>query len=80
VTGHSDDVLDGLIEAQAVEMDVEKRGDLLRQIQRHLLDQAYLFVPVTEASLWAAWPRVKDFHPNDALSEYSFWAEVSVEE
>jgi peptide/nickel transport system substrate-binding protein len=80
VTGHSDDVLDGLIEAQAVEMDVEKRGDLLRQIQRHLLDQAYLFVPVTEASVWAAWPRVKDFHPNDALSEYSFWAEVSVEE
>jgi len=80
VSGHSDEVLDGMIEAQAVEANVNRRGELVRQLQRHLLEQAYLFMPVTEVSVWAAWPRVEGFHPNDALSEYSFWAKVTVQD
>ena len=80
ITGHTDDTLDGLIEAQAVEIDVVGRGDLLRRIQRRLLGQAYFFVPVTATSVWASWPRVEGFHPNDALSEYFFWTSVAVEE
>ena len=69
-----------MTEAQAVEADVNKRGELPRQLQRHLLEQAYLFMPATEVSVWAAWPRVEGFHPNDALSEYSFWAKVTVQD
>jgi peptide/nickel transport system substrate-binding protein len=80
VSGHADGTLDRLIEEQATEVDADKRAGLVRAIQVRLLEQAYMFVPVSNESVWAIWPRVKGFYPNGALSEYFFWAAVSVED
>ena len=76
ITGHQDGVLDAMIESQAAEFDPDLRRELLRDIQRHLLDQAYLFSPISGASRWVFAPQVKGFYPNTALSEYDYWSRV----
>ena len=76
IAGHQDATLDGMIERQAVEFNPARRRTQLRDIQRHVLDQAYLFSPVTGASKWVFDPRVKGFYPNTALSEYNYWSRV----
>ncbi len=65
-----------MIERQAVEFDPEQRRTQLKEIQRYVLDQAYLFSPVTGASRWVFTPEVKGFYPNSALSEYIHWSRV----
>ena len=65
-----------MIERQAVEFDTMRRRTQLRDIQSHVLDQAYLFSPVTGASKWVFDPGVKGFYPNTALSEYNYWSRV----
>ena len=79
-TGHSDDALDALLEAQAVEFDAEKRAELIHRIQNHILDQGYRFMPFSRVAIWTWSPRARDFHPNFAASEYHHWAEVWLEE
>ena len=76
ISGHQDSELDSMIERQAVEFDPAQRRTQLRDIQRHVLDQAYLFSPVTGASKWVFDPGVKGFYPNTALSEYNYWSRV----
>ena len=80
---HADHELDDMIVAQAVERDLAKRGEMLRAIQRRLLDRAYMFSPVTGSigagEAWAFHPSVQGFHPNTALSEYFFWAAMWLE-
>ena len=80
---HADHDLDDMIVAQAVERDLAKRGEMLRAIQRRLLDRAYIFSPVTGSigagEAWAFHPSVHGFHPNTALSEYFFWAATWLE-
>ena len=78
-TGHRDRTLDKMIEAQSVEYDAEKRTELIRRIQNHILDQGYRFMPFTRAAIWTWQPHVRDFHPNFALSEYHHWASVWLE-
>ena len=68
-----------MIVRQSVEGDSARRGELVRGIQRYLLDQAYLFSPVTEGARWVARPRVKGFYPNTTASEYFYWAKTWVE-
>ena len=80
MSGHGDEILNRLIEAQAIDKEVSERGTLIRDIQWRLLEEAYMAVLVTEVSVWAAWPEVEGFYPDDALSEYFFWAKVSVGE
>jgi hypothetical protein len=46
----------------------------LVDIQRRVLDQAYLFSPVTAASRWVFSVDLKGFEPNTAFSEYNFWS------
>ena len=75
-TGHSDQHLDELLEAQAVEMDPDRRAELVREIQRLALDNAYRFMPAAMVAIWAWNPRVKDFHPNFEAFEYHHWARV----
>ncbi len=79
VIRHSDTRLDDLTLSQAVERDSAKRKEIVQQIQRHLLEQAYMFSPVTGAARWALSPRVKGFYPNTAASEYFYWAETWLE-
>ena len=76
ISGHQDAELDTMIERQAVEFDPMQRRTQLRNIQSHVLDQAYLFSPVTGASKWVFDPGVKGFYPNTALSEYNYWSRV----
>ncbi len=76
ISGHQDRVLDAMIERQASEFNPVKRGGLLKEIQRRVLEQAYLFSPVTGASRWVFDPQVRGFHPNTALSEYLYWSRV----
>jgi ABC-type oligopeptide transport system substrate-binding subunit len=65
-----------MIESQAAQFDPEVRSELLKDIQRYVLDQAYLFSPITGASRWVFNQDVKGFYPNTALSEYSYWSRV----
>ena len=79
-TEHGDDELDRLLEAQAREFDGGRRKELLLEVQRRALDGAYRFMPATRVSIWAWWPRVRNFHPNFAGLEYSHWSRVWLEE
>ena len=76
IASHQDSVLDSMIEGQAGQFDPEIRKELLKQIQRHVLEQAYLFSPITGASRWVFSQDVKGFYPNAVLSEYSYWSRV----
>jgi len=76
VAAHQDRVLDSMIERQASEFDPQVRKELLKDIQRHMLDQGYLFSPITGASRWVFGQDVRGFHPNPALSEYAYWSRV----
>ena len=74
LAGHQDNVLDSMIERQAVELDPGRRGDQIKEIQRYVLDQAYLFSPITGSTRWVFDPDLRGFHPNTALSEYIYWS------
>ena len=78
-TGHHDDTLDAMLEAQAVEHDAKKRAELIHRIQNHILDQGYRFMPFTRTEIWTWQPRVRDFHPNFSLFEYHHWTKVWLE-
>ena len=75
-TGHSDGKLDEMLESQAVEVVPDRRAELIRQIQRRVLDNAYRFMPAAMIAIWTWNPRVKDFHPNFEAFEYHHWARV----
>ncbi len=79
-TGHRDDALDAMLEAQSIEHDTEKRSELIHRIQKHILDHGYRFMPFTRTEIWTWQPRVRDFHPNFALFEYHHWSKVWLEE
>jgi len=83
ILAHSDRRLDEMIVNQAVESSSTRRKELVREIQRYLLEQAYLFSPVTgpvaEGARWVFGPRLKGFYPNIAASEYFFWAKTWLE-
>ena len=79
-TGHRDDALDAMLEAQAVEHDAKKRAELTHRIQNHILDQGYRFMPFTRTEIWTWHPRVRDFNPNFSLFEYHHWTKVWLEE
>ena len=79
LTGHQDSGLDAMIQEQAAEFDPEQRRLRLMEIQRYILDQAYLFTPITGVSRWVFNQDVKGFYPNTALSEYDYWSRVWLE-
>ena len=78
LTGYADEELDRRIEEQSVAE--EGRGELVREIQRYVLDKAILFMPVTGSSLWVWQEWVQGFAPNFAASEYFHWARLRVQE
>ena len=63
-----------MIEDQSSEFNDITRRAQLTKIQRRVLEQAYLFTPVTAASRWVFSNDLKGFEPNTALSEYNFWS------
>ncbi|MBI4233762.1 MAG: ABC transporter substrate-binding protein [Chloroflexi bacterium] len=79
ITGHADQELDRLIEAQALELDPARRRALTLQLQRRMWEDAVQLSPAGLVQVWAWWPGVRDFYPNFAGFEYAFWARVSRE-
>ena len=78
--GFEDPELDRLIEAQALEYDSATRRELVQQVQRTVLDNAYRFMPATHVSAWTWSSRVKNLHLNPAGFEYSHWSRVWLSE
>ncbi len=76
IANHKDRALDALIEEQAAELDPERRRKLLLALHRHVLEQAYLFSPITGSYRWVFGWELQNFYPNTALSEYHYWAEA----
>ncbi|MYC29780.1 MAG: hypothetical protein F4X65_06800 [Chloroflexi bacterium] len=76
VSNHQDDVVNALIEAQAAELDPAKRQQRLLDLQRRVLDQAYMFSPITGSYRWVFDWDLQNFYPNTALSEYHYWSEA----
>jgi ABC-type transport system substrate-binding protein len=74
ILGHHDNELNALIERQAAELDPARRRELVIRIQRHILEQAYMFSPVMASSQWVFDWDLQGFHPNTALSEYHYWS------
>jgi peptide/nickel transport system substrate-binding protein len=59
--GINDPTLDGLIRQQATEFNRERRYELLRQVQRRILDQMHV-IPIIELNPYAMWQaRVNNF-------------------
>ena len=76
IANHDDTFLDALIEAQAAELDPEARQEKLLDLQRRVLDQAYMFSPITGSYRWVFDWDLQNFYPNTALSEYHYWTEA----
>ncbi|MEK7814771.1 MAG: ABC transporter substrate-binding protein, partial [Chloroflexota bacterium] len=74
IIAHNDSTLDRMIEQQAVEFNPTQRQAQLREIQRYVLDQAYLFSPVTGGMRWVFNRKLQGFYPNTAASEYIYWS------
>jgi peptide/nickel transport system substrate-binding protein len=74
ILGHHDNELNALIQRQAAELDPARRRELVIRIQRHILEQAYMFSPVMASSQWVFDWDLQGFHPNTALSEYHYWS------
>ena len=76
IANHDDKALDALIEVQAAELDPELRQKRLLDLQRHAMEQAYMFSPITGSYRWVFDWDLENFYPNTALSEYHYWAEA----
>ena len=76
IANHEDKVMDALIEVQAAELDPAVRQKWLLDLQRHALEQAYMFSPITGSYRWVFDWDLENFYPNTALSEYHYWAEA----
>jgi len=80
IIGHEDELMDHLILAQQAHFyDSPERGEVLQSLQRHVLEQAYMFNVGANGTLWAFQKDIRGFYPNTAISEYSFWAKTWIQ-
>ena len=73
---HADKKLDRMIEGQIAEGNPITRKEKLLELQQYLLEEAYLYSPVSDITGWAFNWNLQDFYPNTALSESIFWTKV----
>ena len=78
-TGYGTPELDGLVDAQAGELDPAVRRDIAREAALTLLQEAVRFTPAAQVQAWGWWHRVQGLHLNFANREYHFWSRVRVE-
>ena len=78
-TGYASSMLDGLVDAQAGELDPAVRRGIAREAAMKLLTDGVRFTPAARVQVWGWWPRVKGLHVNFANREYHFWSRVWVE-
>lgn len=80
VLEHDDGELDNLIESQQeLGFDSDERGEVVREIQRRLLGEAYMVTLGGGSTLWVMQDAVSGFYPNTAAAEYIFWAKTWLE-
>ena len=65
------------IRDRAVTLDSVRRSHLLLEIQRHMMNEAVRFMPVTRVSTWVWWPKVEGFRPNLTFGEYFYLARLN---
>lgn len=75
-TNHVDVKLDELIEAQSQEYFSLKRSKIIKEINAHLLEKSYRFMPATQENLWAWTQDLKNMYPNFSGFEYTHWEKV----
>ena len=80
ITGYKNPEMDRLIESQSKEMDADLRNVFLQKIQKMLMDDAVLFMPVITTELWGFGPRVKGFNPSMPMGSGDFWSTVTLVE
>ena len=78
ITGYKNSEMDHLIEMQSKEMDADLRNHFLQKIQKMLMDDAVLFMPVITTELWGFGPRVQDFNPSMPMGSGDFWSTVTL--
>ena len=67
---YEDARLDGMLEKQRREFDVEQRQEQVRDIQRYLLENVLARLDyVTPINLWVAWPYYRNFAPSPFFGE-----------
>ena len=75
-TNHVDVKLDELIEAQSQEYFSPKRSKIIKEINTHLLEKSYRFMPATQENLWAWTQDLENMYPNFSGFEYTHWEKV----
>ena len=75
-TGYSDPEIDRLIEAQARAYDRTKRGELLGELQKRILDGSHRFISATRTTYWMWWDYVHDFDPRTPRGDSDFLTRV----
>ena len=79
-TRYSDPEIDRLIEAQAREYDLNKRDELLFDIQVKILAGSHRFIAQTRTTNWMWWDYVHDFEPVIPRGNTDFLARVWITE
>ena len=76
ISDHRDGTLDLMIEEQISELNEEIRIQRLSDIQKHILENRYMFTPINSPSYWIYSDTIENFYPTNAIGEYSHWSHV----
>ena len=71
-TGYTSEVLNTLIERQAVELDPVIRRELMLEVQREIMRGAHIFRPAAKVSHWLWWSHLQNIAPSTFRAD-SFW-------
>ncbi len=75
-SGFSNSRLDELIEQQAVELDRQRRGELLLEIHDEIMGEALRFYPGIGSQHWLWQPRVRDVVPDTSGASGDFLSRI----
>ena len=76
--GHIDDPqLDALLEAASVEVNLGRRAEILSEVQRYIMDQAYI-VPIIELHFFTAFSNALSGFSVDGTGFYKYFAGASI--
>ena len=79
ISDHRDGTLDLMIEEQISELNEEIRIQRLSDIQKHILENRYMFTPINSPSYWIYTDTIENFYPTNAIGEYSHWPHVWID-
>ncbi len=79
ISDHRDGTLDLMIEQQISELSEEIRIQRLSDIEKHILENRYMFTPINAPSYWIYADTIENFYPTNAIGEYNHWAHVWID-